>query len=133
MALAVEVPKLGNSVEECLIAKWRKHKGEAVSAGEVVAEIETDKATFEVTAPASGTLLETFFEEGTLVPVFTNLFVIGEAGESGEAFRPPSAAAAPRETAAMAAAAPAAGHLQQFHLTPTHSVVVLHTKERNLP
>jgi pyruvate dehydrogenase E2 component (dihydrolipoamide acetyltransferase) len=108
MALAVEVPKLGNSVEECLIAKWRKHKGEAVSAGEVVAEIETDKATFEVTAPASGTLLETFFEEGTLVPVFTNLFVIGEAGESGEAFRPPSAAAAPRETAAMAAAAPAA-------------------------
>ncbi len=33
MAVAVEVPKLGNSVEECLIAKWRKHKGEAVSAG----------------------------------------------------------------------------------------------------
>ena len=95
MAIAVEVPKLGNTVEECLIAKWRKHKGEAVSAGEVVAEIETDKATFEVTAPAGGTLLETFFEEGTLVPVFTNLFVIGEAGESAEAFRPPSAAAAP--------------------------------------
>jgi len=104
MAVAVEVPKLGNSVEECLIAKWRKHKGEAVSAGEVVAEIETDKATFEVTAPAGGTVLETFFEEGTLVPVFTNLFVIGEAGESGEAFRPSSAAAASPETAAGVAA-----------------------------
>jgi len=51
MATPVEVPKLGNTVEECLIAKWRKHKGEQVSAGEVVAEIETDKATFEVTAP----------------------------------------------------------------------------------
>ena len=50
MAVAVEVPKLGNTVEECLIAKWRKHKGEAVSAGQVVAEIETAKATFEVTA-----------------------------------------------------------------------------------
>ena len=82
MATAVEVPKLGNTVEECLIAKWRKHKGDRVSAGEVVAEIETDKATFEVTAPVDGTLLETFFEEGTLVPVFTNLFVIGEAGEN---------------------------------------------------
>jgi pyruvate dehydrogenase E2 component (dihydrolipoamide acetyltransferase) len=108
MALAVEVPKLGNSVEECLIAKWRKHKGETVSAGEVVAEIETDKATFEVTAPAAGTLLETFFAEGTLVPVFTNLFVIGEAGESGEAFRPPSAASAPAETAKIAEETPAA-------------------------
>jgi pyruvate dehydrogenase E2 component (dihydrolipoamide acetyltransferase) len=88
MAIPVEVPKLGNTVEECLIAKWRKHKGEPVSAGEVVAEIETDKATFEVTAPADGTVLETFFDEGALVPVFTNLFVIGDAGESADAFRP---------------------------------------------
>jgi pyruvate dehydrogenase E2 component (dihydrolipoamide acetyltransferase) len=94
MAIPVEVPKLGNTVEECLIAKWRKHKGEHVSAGEVVAEIETDKATFEVTAPADGTVLETFFDEGALVPVFTNLFVIGEPGESVDAFRPQGAVAA---------------------------------------
>ena len=92
MAIPVEVPKLGNTVEECLIAKWRKHKGDAVSAGEVVAEIETDKATFEVTAPADGTVLETFFDEGALVPVFTTLFVMGEPGESVEAFRPQGAA-----------------------------------------
>src|SRR5664280_1245152 len=103
MAIPVEVPKLGNTVEECLIAKWRKHKGEHVSAGEIVAEIETDKATFEVTAPADGTVLETFFDEGALVPVFTNLFVIGEAGESADAFRPQGAAAP-----AAAEAAPAA-------------------------
>src|ERR1035437_1429976 len=94
MAIPVEVPKLGNTVEECLIAKWRKHKGEHVSAGEVVAEIETDKATFEVTAPADGTVLETFFDEGALVPVFTNLFVMGEPGESVDAFRPQGAVAA---------------------------------------
>jgi pyruvate dehydrogenase E2 component (dihydrolipoamide acetyltransferase) len=94
MAVPVEMPKLGNTVEECLIAKWRKQKGEAVAAGDVVAEIETDKATFEVTAPVAGTLLETFFEEGSLVPVFTNIFVIGEAGESAEAFRPGAAGAA---------------------------------------
>ena len=88
MATAVEVPKLGNTVEECIVAKWRKRKGEAVAAGEVVAEIETDKAMFEVAAPVDGTLLETFFDEGALVPVFTNLFVIGAPGESAEPFRP---------------------------------------------
>ena len=110
MATPVEVPKLGNTVEECLIAKWRKQKGDNVSAGEVVTEIETDKATFEVTAPVGGTLLETFFAEGTLVPVFTNLFVIGDPGESTEAFRPQSAApAAPAATAPVASSqAPAA-------------------------
>jgi len=103
MATPVEVPKLGNTVEECLIAKWRKHKGEQVSAGEVVAEIETDKATFEVTAPSDGTVLETFFDEGALVPVFTNLFVIGAPGENVDAFRPQGAAApAVKEAAPVA-------------------------------
>ena len=108
MATPVEVPKLGNTVEECLIAKWRKHKGEQVSAGEVVVEIETDKATFEVTAPADGTILETFFDEGALVPVFTNLFVIGAPGESVDAFRPKGAAAPAVKEAAAPTAAPEA-------------------------
>src|ERR1017187_8003559 len=84
MATPVEVPKLGNTVEECLVSRWVKRKGDVVSAGDVVAEIETDKATFEVTAPVSGTVIETYFEEGALVPVFTKLFVIGEPGESVE-------------------------------------------------
>jgi len=97
MATPVEAPKLGNSVEECLISRWVKRKGESVAAGEVVAEIETDKATFEVTSPVDGVLLESFFDEGALVPVFTNLFVIGEAGESAEGFRPGQSEAAPAE------------------------------------
>lgn len=108
MATPVEVPKLGNTVEECLIAKWIKHKGDAVSAGDVVAEIETDKATFEVTAPAAGTLLETFFEAGALVPVFTNLFVLGEPGENIDAFRPKQGTAAPAAAAGESAQATAA-------------------------
>src|SRR3954447_9161838 len=91
MATPVEAPKLGNSVEECLISRWVKRKGESVSAGDVVAEIETDKATFEVTSPVDGILLDTFFDEGALVPVFTNLFVIGDPGESADSFRPGSA------------------------------------------
>jgi pyruvate dehydrogenase E2 component (dihydrolipoamide acetyltransferase) len=84
MATPVEVPKLGNTVEECIVARWLKQKGEAVTAGDVVAEIETDKATFEVTAPVSGTLIETYYAEGALAPVFTNLFVIGEVSEKIE-------------------------------------------------
>ena len=99
MATPVEVPKLGNTVEECLVSRWVKRKGDAVSAGDVVAEIETDKATFEVTAPVSGTVLETFFEEGALVPVFTKLFVIGEPGESVEPSRAGPRLAPPKETA----------------------------------
>jgi pyruvate dehydrogenase E2 component (dihydrolipoamide acetyltransferase) len=107
MATPVEVPKLGNTVEECLIGKWIKQKGDTVSEGDVIAEIETDKATFEVTAPVGGTLLETFFEEGTLVPVFTNLLVIGDPGEDTASFRPkPSEAAAPATAAAATSASP---------------------------
>src|ERR1044071_3906170 len=105
MATPVEAPKLGNTVEECLVSRWVKHRGDTVAAGDVVAEIETDKATFEVTSPVDGVLLESFFDEGALVPVFTNLFVIGEPGEKVESFRP-GAAASPAEEAERAQSAP---------------------------
>jgi pyruvate dehydrogenase E2 component (dihydrolipoamide acetyltransferase) len=112
MATPVEVPKLGNSVEECIIGRWVKRPGDAVAAGDVVAEIETDKTTFEVSAPVGGKLLATFFEEGAVVPVFTNFFVVGDAGENADAFRPKAAGAAGTPTAAatpapVVAAAPA--------------------------
>ena len=110
MATPVEVPKLGNSVEECIIGRWLKRPGDAILAGDVVAEIETDKTTFEVTAPVGGKLLATFFEEGAVVPVFTNFFVVGNDGESADAFRPKSAHATAAVAVAVAAepvAAPA--------------------------
>lgn len=108
MATPVEAPKLGNTVEECLLAKWRKQKGEAVSTGDIIADIETDKATFELTAPVSGIMLETFFAEGALVPVFTNLCVIGEQGENVEQFRPAAGGeAAPQPEAEKPVAASA--------------------------
>jgi pyruvate dehydrogenase E2 component (dihydrolipoamide acetyltransferase) len=97
MATPVEAPKLGNTVEECIIAKWLKAKGAAVSSGEAIAEIETDKATFELPAPVGGTLLETFFQEGALVPVFTVICAIGEPGEDVEALRPKAAGPATAE------------------------------------
>src|SRR5689334_20423767 len=109
MPTPVEVPKLGNTVEECLIARWAKRQGDTVSAGDLVAEIETDKATFEVTAPVDGTILATFFKEGELVPVFTNLFVIGKTGESVDAYRPQGAStsAVPVAAGTLTAAPPA--------------------------
>ena len=109
MATAIEMPKLGNTVEECLLTRWRKQKGDSVAAGEIVAEIETDKATFDLPSPVDGSLLETFCAEGDLVAVFTNICVIGRPGESVEEFRPREAAAlAPSRPAGQAEASAAA-------------------------
>src|ERR1022692_1944291 len=104
----VEVPKVGNTVEEVMVGEWRKHKGDQVTAGEIIVEIETDKTTFEITAPVSGTILEVFFTQGALVPVFTNLCTIGEPGEITEAPAPATAdhAAAPAPPSAAVLSPP---------------------------
>ena len=60
MATPVEIPQLGTTVEECVLTRWLKKKGDAVAAGDVIAEIETDKATFELHAPAAGTILAVY-------------------------------------------------------------------------
>jgi pyruvate/2-oxoglutarate dehydrogenase complex dihydrolipoamide acyltransferase (E2) component len=120
MATRVEMPKLGNTVEECLLTAWRKTRGDPVQEGEVIADIETDKTTFELTAPAGGILLETFFEAGALIPVFSTVCVIGEVGESVEELRGSTGGARPddgalpgdapaRDAREAAAAAPPAG------------------------
>ena len=109
MATPVLMPKQGNSVEECLIVAWKKKVGESVKQGEALAEMETDKATFELEAPADGTVLALFVNEGELAPVLTNVGVIGKAGEDVEAFRPKKkTAAAPKAAGAPVAAAGAA-------------------------
>lgn len=105
MPTPIEMPKLGNTVEECLLARWLKRAGDQVAEGEPIADIETDKASYELVAPAAGTLLATFFEEGDLVPVFTTVGVIGAPGDDVAPFRGRTAAAAPAETPAPSAAA----------------------------
>ncbi len=94
------MPKLGNSVQECLLSAWLRHKGDSVAAGDIIAEVETDKASFEIVAPADGILLDTYVDEGAIVPVFTTICAIGAAGEDvtalGAAQRSePGSAAAP--------------------------------------
>src|SRR5580704_5115745 len=69
MATEIKVPSLGESITDATVAKWLKHPGEAVAADEPIAELETDKVTLEVPAPASGTLAEILAEEGANVPV----------------------------------------------------------------
>jgi pyruvate dehydrogenase E2 component (dihydrolipoamide acetyltransferase) len=112
VATRVEMPKLGNTVEECLLTSWLKHKGDTVRAGDVLAEVETDKASFEVTAPADGVVLDTFYDEGALVPVYAGICIIGAAGEAvalPEAPARPAPATTPEPNAAPAAAGQAAG------------------------
>jgi len=75
-------------VESCLIVSWKKKTGDQVSAGEVLCEVETDKAAFEVESPAAGVLLAIFFEAGSDVPVLTNIAAVGTPGENADALRP---------------------------------------------
>lgn len=113
MATPIVMPKLGNTVEECLLASWKKDVGDSVEVGDVIAEIETDKTMAEVEATAAGTLLARFWEEGDLVPVLLNLCAVGETGEDASALRPAeagdSAEEAPSEPPAEEPAAGIAG------------------------
>jgi pyruvate dehydrogenase E2 component (dihydrolipoamide acetyltransferase) len=88
MAIAVIMPKQGQSVESCIITKWFKKKGESVSVGDILFSYETDKAAFDMESPGSGTLLELFFGEGDEVPVLVNVAVIGQSGEQTDSFNP---------------------------------------------
>ncbi len=110
MATAVVMPKLGNTVETSIIANWKKQKGDTVAEGEVLCEIETDKATIDVESPASGTLLELFFKVGDEIPVMTNIAAIGQPGENIDALWPASAQKPAAASAAPQAAIPAAAN-----------------------
>lgn len=88
MVTPVIIPRLGNTVESCIIGSWKKKEGEKIKKGDILLEIETDKTTFEVEAPADGILLGAFFKEGDIVPVLTNIAVIGDKGEEFESYRP---------------------------------------------
>jgi pyruvate dehydrogenase E2 component (dihydrolipoamide acetyltransferase) len=88
MATPILMPKQGNSVESCLIVSWKKQKDDTVQVGDVLCEVETDKAVMDVESTASGVLLETFFSEGSDVPVQTVIAVIGNVGEDIKTFVP---------------------------------------------
>lgn len=81
MAEIVEMPRLSDTMEEGVIAAWHKKIGDTVSSGDLLAEIESDKATMDFESDYEGTLLHIGVDEGKGIPVGALLVVIGEKGE----------------------------------------------------
>ncbi|MCW9705907.1 pyruvate dehydrogenase complex dihydrolipoamide acetyltransferase [Fodinibius salsisoli] len=81
MAIKVEMPKLSDTMEEGVIAKWNVQEGDEVESGDIIAEVETDKATMEVEVFDAGTILKILAKEGDAVPLGKTMAVIGEEGE----------------------------------------------------
>lgn len=113
MAEQVRLPQQGNSVESCILLEWRKQVGDAVAIGEVVCEVETDKASFEVESTAAGVLLAHHADEGAEIAVMAPLCSVGRAGEAvvepaatpetPEPSAPPASTAAPSVSSAPSA------------------------------
>ena len=102
MATEIRVPSLGESIVEATVGQWFKQAGDAVSAAEPLVELETDKVTVEVPAPASGVLSEIRVKTGETVPVGALLGAISDGG--GKA-KPAKAQPASSDLAMVEAAA----------------------------
>lgn len=109
MAETVQMPKLGFDMAEGTLVRWVKAEGENVNKGDVLAEIETDKATVEVESPYSGIVLRHLVEEKAIVPVGTAIAIVGAQGEQVDAPAASPAAAKPAAAAQPAAAAAPSG------------------------
>src|SRR5438105_4741909 len=81
----IQMPKLSDTMTEGTLVAWKKKKGDKVAAGDVIAEIETDKATMEWESPEDGTLTEIYVEEGGKVNVGEKIAFIGGEGEAAPA------------------------------------------------
>jgi pyruvate dehydrogenase E2 component (dihydrolipoamide acetyltransferase) len=81
MAETISMPKLGFDMAEGTLIRWVKQVGDNINKGDVLAEIETDKATVEVESSASGVVLQHIVEQGAIVPVNAPIAVVGAAGE----------------------------------------------------
>ncbi|MCX6993551.1 MAG: dihydrolipoamide acetyltransferase family protein [Kiritimatiellaeota bacterium] len=99
------MPKLGQTVEESTVVKWHKREGEPVKKGEILFEIETDKAVLEIESFFEGTLLKIVVAEGQTVPVSVPVAFIGQPGDPIPEVKPISRPAPSAETASTPAAA----------------------------
>src|SRR6201991_1508826 len=113
MAEVILIPRLSDTMTEGVIAAWHKKVGEPVKKGELLAEVETDKATMDLESYKDGTLLYTGTDKGGKIQVNDLLAIIGAPGEDisalvksgGAAAAPAASKAAPAPVAASAAAA----------------------------
>ncbi|WP_010306978.1 biotin/lipoyl-containing protein, partial [Saccharopolyspora spinosa] len=101
----IQMPRLSDTMEEGVISTWRKNVGDQVSRGEVMAEIETDKAVMELEAYDDGVLEKILVEAGATVPIGTPIAILGDgSGAAAEAAPAPAPAAAGAPAAAEAPA-----------------------------
>ncbi len=119
------IPQLDVNLVDVTVTRWRKHIGDTVAAGESIAELTTDKAAYELEAPAAGTLLAVYAAEKSVVPTGYIAGLIGVPGEEDPAaaaenealvaaYRGPAAVPAPaRERATRVRATPRARRLAQ--------------------
>lgn len=105
MAEIVRMPKLSDTMTEGVVAEWHKKVGDAVAEGDLLAEIETDKATMEFESFYDGVLLHIGVAKGDAAPVNEILAIIGEKGEDIKALLKDAGAAAPVEEASVEAKA----------------------------
>ena len=104
----VTMPKLSDTMLEGTLVKWRKNKGDSIEVGDILAEVETDKATMEMESFDEGVLKETYIEEGGVVKVGDKIALILADGESADAPVVPKASEPTKSAAPAAVAAPAA-------------------------
>jgi pyruvate dehydrogenase E2 component (dihydrolipoamide acetyltransferase) len=84
-ATLIRMPKMSDTMEEGVLVSWQKKVGDKVASGDILAEVETDKATMDLEAYEEGTLLFTGIKEGEAVPVNSVIAVIGEEGANFQA------------------------------------------------
>ena len=108
MSIEVTMPRLSDTMEAGTIIKWNVGVGDEVTAGDVLADIETDKATMEMQAFDDGVIAGLLVDEGLQVPVGTTIAVLAEDGESADEITTPSARPAEPSAAAPAPADPPA-------------------------
>lgn len=118
MADYIVMPKLGFDMREGVLNSWLKQVGDSVNKGDIVAEIESDKATLELEAQVSGTLLQLLHEPGDVVPVGANMAIVGAEGEdvsglAGGNGAAPAAEAAPVEDKTEGEAKPQAAEADE--------------------
>ena len=81
MAIVIDMPKLSDTMEEGVIAKWNVKEGDRVESGDIIAEVETDKATMDVEVFDPGVILKIIAKEGDSIPLGGKMAIIGEEGE----------------------------------------------------
>src|SRR5262244_4551610 len=106
MATIIGLPKLSPTMEEGVLAKWHKKEGDKISPGDIVAEVETDKANMDFPIEDEGTLLKLLVGEGDTVKLGAPVAILGEQGEDISAVLEKSPA--PPETKSPAPAAESA-------------------------